>query len=196
MCTQCTRPEPPWLITDRRHLIGVFQHATSSDCGFFAAWALKMWYHANGNRQGNLTTSRADVYAAREQYLRTQLSVTQAVTEHRHNYDMLTHDAAMRYLLTTMRLTGFRRRSVVVSPTVSQTMSQYVRGRFGAMFRILIRGRGHWVSLLKTEAQRLLMYDSSGVTTDRALEWVTHAEFNTTYGNIQSLVGASGPVHP
>lgn len=176
--------------------MGVLQHPSSSDCGFFAAWALKIWHRANGNIDGSLTTSRAAVYEARENYLRTQLRVTTAVTEHRHSFDMLTHDAALVFLRTTLHLTGFQRRVVTISPTISQTMNQYVRGRSGAMFRILIGAQGHWVSLLKTETQRLYMYDSSGVVTGRALGWVTHADFNRVYGNIQSLVAAFGTAQP
>jgi hypothetical protein len=191
--------EEAWRITQNILLAALFQQNNSSDCGYFAGWALKLLRESNRSPLTSRQTSRLEVYQARENFS----TVSPQLLTHRHDAS-LPPGNAVTFLTTSASGTGqrglglprtYQSRAAGGIPRADRFQlfaRRLNRGqRSGLMFSTLKpRQPGHWAAVLdkrpihpRQPVRELQVYDSSGIGgTWDILCWIDAARFDRSYG--------------
>ena len=197
--------EDSGLIQRDSPLAALCQHDPSTDCGYFAGWALKILHRSSAQalaRAAGPGTSRLQVYEARENALP---GAPTRVLTHRHNSDLPPGNAAtfLTNRQTGLGLPRYARRQFSNVIDHNQPFDGMLRflppsGNFGILYAFSSgSGPGHWMAILGKRPRGLLVYDSSGFG-HRHLGWCDPAEFNRLYGGrhatSQCLIATVGDV--
>ena len=181
--------EDPSLIQRESPLAALCQHDSSTDCGYFAGWALKILHRSSAQALASgagRQTSRLQVYEARENALP---GAPTRILTHRHGCDLPPGNAAT-YLTNRQTGLGLPRYAMRLFGTVIDHRQPFdgvlqflpAAGNFGILYAFSPgSGPGHWMAILRKRPGGLLVYDSAGFG-HRVLGWCDPTEFNRLFG--------------
>ena len=152
MCdVQCDDTEGRVYLCRPQSIDNVGQDPRSSDCGYFAGYAIKTYHDSGSDNPRDATMSRGQVYDARNVSAGTTTRTFSTTSS-------LQPDNAGRYL-ATLGLGGYAARQISLRPDRAylRIVPDLCRDRNGIMFPSL--GVGHWYSLVAVHNNRFWIYD-------------------------------------
>ena len=148
---QCGDPEGTVYVCEAQSIDQVGQDPRSSDCGYFAGYAIKAYHDRGGGHPRRATMSRYEVYGARN-------VVAGTTTRTFSTTSSLQPDNAGRYM-ASIGCGGYDRRNISLRPDRAylRIVPDLCRDGNGIMFPSI--GVGHWYSVVAVHNNRFYLYD-------------------------------------